>query len=117
MQLLNDNPYTAIELAAHTDRVGSQNYNLDLSQRRAESVVEYLISQGIDEDRLTPVGYGKERPKQVDEKLHEQYDFLPIGQMLDEEFVNSLEPEQREVADQVNRRTEFQVTSTTWGIE
>lgn len=117
VQLLEDNPYTAIELAAHTDRVGSQTYNLDLSQRRAESVVEYLISQGIDEGRLTPVGYGKERPKLVDEKLHEQYDFLPLGQLLDEDFVNALEPDQRAVADQINRRTEFQVTSTTWGIE
>lgn len=115
--LLEDNPYTAIELAAHTDRVGSQTFNLDLSQRRAESVVEYLISQGIDEGRLSPVGYGKERPKVVDQKLHEQYDFLPEGQVLDEDFVNSLEPELREIADQVNRRTEFQVISTTWGIE
>lgn len=117
VQLLNDNPYTAIELAAHTDRVGSQNFNLDLSQRRAESVVDYLISQGIDEGRLTPVGYGKESPKKVDEKLHEQYEFLPIGQELDEDFVNSLEPAGREIADQINRRTEFQVISTTWGIE
>lgn len=117
VQLLNDNPYCAIELAAHTDRVGSQHFNLDLSQRRAESVVDYLVSQGIDEGRLSPVGYGKERPKVVDDKLHEQYEFLPIGQELDETYVNSLEPEQREIADQINRRTEFQVISTTWGIE
>lgn len=117
IQLLNDNPYCAIELAAHTDRVGSQTFNLDLSQRRAESVVEYLVSQGIDEGRLSPVGYGKERPKVVDEKLHEQYEFLPVGQELDEDFVNTLEAEQRQIADQINRRTEFQVISTTWGIE
>ena len=115
--LLQENPYTAIELSAHTDRVGSQEYNLDLSQRRAQSVVDYLISQGIQAGRLTPVGYGKARPKTVDEKLHEQYEFLPTGQLLDEEFVNSLEPEQQQIADQVNRRTEFQVTDTTWGIK
>ena len=85
--------------------------------RKPQSVVDYLISQGIDEGRLTPVGYGKESPKKVDEKLHEQYEFLPIGQELDEDFVNSLEPAEREIADQINRRTEFQVISTTWGIE
>lgn len=115
--LLNDNPYCAIELSAHTDRVGGQPFNLDLSQRRAESVVDYLVNQGIDPDRLTPVGYGKARPKVVDEKLHLEYDFLPEGQPLDEDFVNTLPPEQRDVADQINRRTEFQVLSTTWGID
>ena len=115
--LLNDNPYCAIELSAHTDRVGGQPFNLDLSQRRAESVVDYLVSQGIDPDRLTPVGYGKAQPKVVDEHLHATYDFLPEGQELNEEFVNALPAEQREVADQINRRTEFQVLTTTWGIE
>lgn len=116
VQLLNENPYTAIELAAHTDRVGSQSFNEDLSQRRAQSVVDYLISQGINPGRLTPVGYGKAKPKTIDEKLHEQYEFLPTGQLLDEEFVNSLTTDQQQVADQINRRTEFQVTDTTWGI-
>jgi len=117
VRLLNDNPYCAIELSSHTDRIGGQAFNLDLSQRRAESVVDYLVSQGIDEERLTPVGYGKAEPKMVDDNLHEQYDFLPIGQLLDETFVNSLEPEQRQIADQINRRTEFQVLTTTFGIE
>ena len=117
VQLLNDNPYCAIELAAHTDRIGSQGFNIDLSQRRAQAVVDYLISQGIEKDRLTPVGYGKESPKEVDDNMHEKYEFLPVGQKLDETFVNSLDPDQREVADQINRRTEFQVITTTWGIE
>lgn len=115
--LLRDNPYCAIELSAHTDRVGGQPFNLDLSQRRAQSVVDYLVSQGIDADRLTPVGYGKAEPKQVDEHLHELYDFLPEGQLLDEDYVNTLPQEQRDVADQINRRTEFKVLTTTWGIE
>jgi peptidoglycan-associated lipoprotein len=117
VSLLNDNPYVAIELSAHTDRVGSQTFNLDLSQRRAQSVCDYLVSQGIDPDRLQPVGYGKEQPKVVDERLHAAYDFLPEGQTLDEAFVRSLPAEQQEVADQVNRRTEFKVTSTTWGVQ
>ena len=117
VQLLNDNPYCAIELAAHTDRVGGQPFNLDLSQRRAQSVVDYLIEQGIDEDRLTPIGYGKSVPKIIDDKLHAKYDFLPEGQELTEDFVNTLPPDQRSIADQINRRTEFQVLSTIWGLE
>lgn len=116
VQLLNDNPYCSIELSAHTDRVGSQSFNEDLSQRRAESVVDYLISQGIDPDRLEPVGYGKSMPVVIDEKLALAHGF-PIGQELNEEYVNSLDPEHREIADQINRRTEFRVLSTTWGLE
>ncbi len=117
VSLLNDNPYVAIELSAHTDRIGSQQFNLDLAQRRAQAVCDYLIGQGIDKARLVPVGYGKETPKIVDEKTHKQYNFLPEGQSLDESFVNTLNPEQQNIADQINRRTEFQVISTTWGIE
>jgi outer membrane protein OmpA-like peptidoglycan-associated protein len=97
--------------------VGSQHFNLDLAQRRAQTVCDYLVSQGIDADRLQPVGYGKEEPKVVDEKMHERYEFLPEGQVLDEAFVNTLSEEQQSVADQINRRTEFKVISTTWGIE
>lgn len=114
--MLNDNPYTQIELSAHTDRVGSQNFNLDLSLRRAQSVCDYLISQGIDAERLVPVGYGKEQPKVVDEKMAEEYGF-PVGQVLDEEFVESLDDEQKMYADQINRRTEFKVLTITLGIE
>ncbi len=117
VSLLNDNPYVAIELSAHTDRVGSQHFNLELAQRRAQAVCDYLVSQGIDADRLRPVGYGKETPKTVDEKMHEKYTFLPEGQSLDESFVNTLAPEQQNIADQINRRTEFRVIDTTWGIE
>jgi peptidoglycan-associated lipoprotein len=117
VSLLNDNPYVSIELSAHTDRVGSQNFNLDLAQRRAQTVCDYLVAQGIDPGRLVPKGYGKEHPKVVDEKLHAHYLFLPEGQTLDETFVNSLPTDEQEVADQINRRTEFQVLSTTWGIE
>lgn len=114
--MLNDNPYCAIELSAHTDRVGSQQYNLDLSQRRAQAVCDYLESKGIDPRRLDPVGYGKSEPIMVEESHHEKYPFLPIGQLLDEEFVNTLPAEQREIADQINRRTAFSVISLTFGL-
>lgn len=116
VSLLKDNPYCAIELSAHTDRVGSQSFNLDLSQRRAESVVNYLISQGIEPERLTPVGYGKEMPVIVDEALAQKFDFFPVGQTLDEDFVTTLPDDQREEADQINRRTEFKVLTTTFGL-
>ena len=115
VELLLENPYTSIELSAHTDRIGSRQFNNDLSTRRAKSVCEYLIEHGIDPERLTPVGYGKDVPVTVDEKLAKQYGWT-IGQILDEDFVNSLNEEQKKYADQINRRTEFKVLSTTWGI-
>ena len=114
--LLIDNPYCTIELAAHTDRVGSQEYNLDLSQRRAQSVCDYLVEQGIAADRLSPIGYGKSEPVTVDEKLSLKYPFLPLNQVLDENFVDNLPPDQRAIADQINRRTAFSVTSLTYGL-
>lgn len=59
--MLKENPGLQIELASHTDSRGSNAYNLDLSQKRAQSVVDYLISQGIDARRLVARGYGEER--------------------------------------------------------
>jgi peptidoglycan-associated lipoprotein len=114
--MLNDNPNVTIELAAHTDRKGTERYNENLSQQRAQSVVDYLIAGGIEAARLTPAGYGKSRPKTVSKKIHEQYDFLPEEQVLDEAFIETLTPEQQAVADQINRRTEFQVLRTTYKL-
>jgi outer membrane protein OmpA-like peptidoglycan-associated protein/tetratricopeptide (TPR) repeat protein len=59
--ILLDNPTLRVELGSHTDSRGSDPYNLDLSQRRAESAVAYLISNGIDSERLTARGYGETR--------------------------------------------------------
>ena len=115
-QVLIDNPYTQIELSAHTDRIGSQEFNIQLSQRRAQSVCEYLISKGIDPQRLVPVGYGKEVPKTVDEAIARQYNW-PVGQLLDETFIETLDEEQKKYADQINRRTEFKVLTTTLGLQ
>ena len=114
--MLNDNPNVSIELSAHTDRVGSDEYNQNLSQRRAQSVVDYLIRGGIEKDRLTAMGYGKTKPQTVSKKVAEKYDFLPEGQILNEEFVTTLTLEQQNITDQLNRRTEFMVTSTTYGL-
>ena len=114
--LLNDNPNVTIELSAHTDRKGSEAYNIDLSQRRAQSVVDYLIKGGIDKERLIAVGYGKSLPKEVSKNLAKQYEFLPEGQILDAEFVGKLSPKEQEIADQINRRTEFRVLRTDYGL-
>lgn len=114
--MLEDNPNVTIELLAHTDRKGSEEYNINLSQRRAQSVVDYLIRGGIEKERLTPAGYGKLRPKEISKRMATQYDFLEEGQILSEELINTLPPEQQEIADQINRRTEFKVLRTNYRL-
>ena len=63
VKILNENPNVTIEMGAHTDRKGSDEYNINLSNRRAKSVVDYLIAAGIDPKRLTWKGYGESTPK------------------------------------------------------
>ena len=116
VQVMKDNPNISIEMAAHTDRVGSDRYNNDLSQRRAKSVVDYLVAHGIAADRLKPQGYGKARPKTVTKRINKQYPQFEEGTVLDEEYVMTLSDEDRAAADQINRRTEFQVLSTTFNL-
>ena len=116
MLLLQENPNITIELSAHCDYKGSSEYNKRLSQRRAESVVNYLIEHGIQKDRLTPVGYGKEMPKTVRKKLTERFPYLKEGDVLTQEFIEQLKPEEQEPCNQLNRRTEFRVLRTTYGM-
>jgi peptidoglycan-associated lipoprotein len=87
VQVLNDNPTISIELSSHTDSRGSDIYNQDLSQRRAQSAVNYIISKGIDRNRITAKGYGESRPVVRNAKTEEQH--------------------------QLNRRTEFKVVRIT----
>ena len=114
--LLNENPNVTIELSAHCDYKGSAEYNKRLAQRRAESVVEYLTAHGIASDRLKPVGYGKEKPKTIRKKLTEKYPFLKENDVLTEELIKTLDEEQQEICNQLNRRTEFIVLRTTYGL-
>ena len=116
VNLLNENPNITIELSAHTDYKGSDQYNERLSQRRAESVVNYLIDHGIASDRLTPKGYGEGKPKKIKRKVAEKYPFLKEGDVLTETYVTSLPEEQQEQCNQLNRRTEFIVLRTTYGL-
>ena len=62
VRFLEDNPEIKIELGSHTDNFGDDEYNRDLSQRRAESAVNYIISNGIDKNRIRARGYGESRP-------------------------------------------------------
>lgn len=114
--LLRENPNITIELSAHCDYRGNDDYNERLSQRRAESVVNYLTEHGIQPDRLSPKGYGEKMPKIVNKKLLEAYPFLHEGDTLTENYILQLTPEQQEVCNALNRRTEFRVLRTTYGL-
>ena len=116
VKLLNDNPNITIEMAAHTDMVGNNKANQELALKRAQSVVNYLIKKGIEKERLTPVGYGEEKPVVVDEQLHKQYPYLPKDQVLDEAFITTLPADKQEVCNSLNRRTEFRVLKTTYNL-
>ena len=111
VMILKDNPQIVIEMASHTDRWGNDNYNLKLSDRRAQSVVDYLIAAGIDPSRLRPKGYGETRPKTVTKRIARLYPQLKEGDVLNEEYIEKLEKPDQDAADQINRRTEFQVIS------
>ncbi len=102
VKLLQENPNVTIELSAHCDYKGSE--------------VNYLIEHGISSDRLTPVGYGKGKPKAIRKKLAERFTWLKEGDVLTEEFIKNLSDDQQEICNQLNRRTEFIVLRTTYGM-
>jgi peptidoglycan-associated lipoprotein len=115
VETLNDNPTITIELSSHTDSRGNDQFNIDLSQKRAQSVVNYLITKGIVADRLVAKGYGETEPKTVDRRDHEAYPFLIEKQILTDDLINAIEDEDlQEVAHFLNRRTEFKVLSTDY---
>jgi peptidoglycan-associated lipoprotein len=115
VETLNDNPTITIELGSHTDSRGTDADNQVLSQKRAQSVVDYLIEKGIARDRLTAKGYGEGTPKVVDEQMAAQYPFLRNGVTLTETYINSLPTrDDQEIAHQFNRRTEFRVLRTDY---
>jgi peptidoglycan-associated lipoprotein len=115
VETLNDNDSISIELMSHTDSRNTEEYNLVLSQKRAQSVVDYLVSKGIEMGRLTAKGYGKSTPKLVDVEIVKQYPFLKAGITLSEQYINTLaNDEQKEIANQINRRTEFKVLKTNY---
>lgn len=117
IEILNDNPNVTIELGSHTDSRGTLDYNYELSQKRAQSVVNYLIEKGIATDRLKAKGYAQSQPKVADEQLMAQYPFIQIGAVLDQKFAESLDTnDKKEIVYQINRRTEFKVLRTDYKV-
>lgn len=113
--LLKDNPNLQIELRSHTDSRATDKYNDELSQKRAQTVVDYLISNGIEPARLVAKGYGKRYPRKLERDFRVGDFFIPEGTVLDEPYVDSLgKPEWQEEAHQLNRRTEFSVISSNY---
>lgn len=66
-KVLKENPGTRVEIAGHTDDIGSDEYNLELSRKRAQSVATYLISVGCSRTGLIPRGYGEQKPIDTNE--------------------------------------------------
>lgn len=115
IEMLNDNPTIIIELGSHTDSRGTMEYNYNLSQKRAQAVVDYLIEKGVPTERLRAKGYSSSTPKVVDEVMAKQYPFLKAGITLNDQTIAGLaNEEQRDTAHQLNRRTEFKVISNTY---
>ncbi len=120
--MMNENPNITIELSAHCDYRGNDDYNQRLSQRRAESVVRYLIQHGVAKDRLTAVGYGESRPKIITKKLAETLLAgepkveVQVNDTLTENYILRVkDKDEQEVLNALNRRTEFRVLRTTYG--
>lgn len=110
IQTLRDNPNLVIELASHTDTRDTEEHNDILSQRRAQSVVNYLIMRGIDPARLVAKGYGEHVPRLLKKDIVRDGYLFKKGTLLDDNFINSLgSTAEKEAAHQLNRRTEFRV--------
>ncbi|MEJ2593688.1 MAG: OmpA family protein, partial [bacterium] len=110
IQTLRDNPNLVIELASHTDTRDTEERNDILSQRRAQSVVDYLIIRGIDPKRLVAKGYGEHVPRKLKKDIVRDGFLFTEGTLLDDPYINSLSSvNEKEAAHQLNRRTEFRV--------
>lgn len=104
-----------IEINSHTDARGSDVYNLDLSQRRAKSCVDYLITQGIDPNRLIPIGYGETQPNTVQDPKTKKPVLDEAGKpiLLTEAYIDAKKTKkEREELHQRNRRTSFKVVAS-----
>ncbi len=110
IQTLDENPRIVVELASHTDSRDSHERNDLLSQKRAQSVVDYLVLRGIDGDRLVAKGYGERTPRKMTKELTREGFTFKEGDVLTEEYITALPSvEEQEVAHQLNRRTDFSV--------
>ncbi len=109
-ELMTEYPDMKIELSSHTDNRGNDQYNEDLSQRRAESARRWLVRKGILRERIEAKGYGENRPQTVSARAAALHGFLKEGDVLTKGFIDSLQNEnQQEIAHELNRRTEFKI--------
>ena len=109
-ETLDANETIAIELASHTDSRDSDERNDILSQKRAQSAVDYLISRGIDPDRLTAKGYGERMPRVLNKDITKEGYTFKAGTVLNDSVINLLPNNAvKEAAHQMNRRTEFSI--------
>ncbi|MCB0564136.1 MAG: OmpA family protein [Phaeodactylibacter sp.] len=109
-ELMTEYPDMKIELSSHTDNRGNNDYNENLSQRRAESARRWLVRKGISRDRIVAKGYGENQPQTVSSRAAALHGFLKEGDVLTEEYIDALKDEnQKEVAHELNRRTEFKI--------
>ena len=112
IETLQINPTITIELASHTDARDTDERNDILSQKRAQSVVDYLIIRGIDPLRLTAKGYGERVPRTIVNDITVKGYTFKSGTRLTEDFINKLPSNDvKEAAHQMNRRTEFRILS------
>ena len=110
VNILNDNPNITIELASHTDSRASTEYNDTLSLKRAETVVTFLTEKGVNKARLNAKGYGKRMPRVLATDITKDGFKFERGIKLTDEYILSItDVKKREVAYQLNRRTEFSV--------
>ncbi|MBP7497894.1 MAG: OmpA family protein, partial [Bacteroidales bacterium] len=113
-ETMMDNPKIVIELASHTDTRAKDEYNDTLSQKRAQSVVNYLIQKGIDTERMIAKGYGEKVPRELKEVKtvvfnNKKYTFKK-GTVITDAFISKLKSnDEKEAAHQLNRRTEFRI--------
>jgi peptidoglycan-associated lipoprotein len=114
VETLNENPNITIELMSNSDYIGDDKTNLEISQKRAQSVVDYLIEKNIAADRLKATGNGETKPKVVDEKVNKAFPQFAIGTELSEKFIKEQTTDNQEFANQINRRTEFKVLRTDY---
>ena len=102
--VLETNPDLRIQLRSHTDFRSGDDFNLVLSQKRADACVSYLIEQGIDATRLEAVGMGESEPL----TLQDDRSGFAKGDVLSQEFIESIRSKRRRnLAHQMNRRTDF----------
>lgn len=109
INFMRENPNVVVEISGHTDNVGSDKYNIGLSQRRAQAVVNELLQAGISPQRMIAKGYGFRKPRQLEERLKRKRDAgdRRSDSVLIKEIIKetNLTPEER----QLNRRVEFKI--------